>query len=306
MSKWRKVGSANACAPSMVRATQRIRTASCRRIEIPPYTLRAVSQRPTRQGLRYERRLAEKKPLLVVGLPHTSFRASRGPKAGVRGIRSPFIKIYERGWDTPHPSLLRLLPRASYAEDWLPCRSAPGVAEYHSVARVADGYGQRGLQRIKELLHIAGAEAAAHPQSGNIRIADDDACIGVAFDLGDGVRQPFAVENDRAFTPCEFGGQLLRGDGDDGVVATGGGQAFPRIERADGGRGGGARVRILRCRQRRLYLDAAFGHDHIDVLIGHYADLERSNHGPHHRVSGVHQERPRAVVGDLEVRFALA
>jgi hypothetical protein len=26
-------------------------------------------------------------------------------EAGVRGIPSPFIKIYERGWDTPHPSL---------------------------------------------------------------------------------------------------------------------------------------------------------------------------------------------------------
>src|SRR6202041_3904839 len=31
-------------------------------------------------------------------------------EAGVRGIPSPFIKIYERGRDTPHPSLLPLLP----------------------------------------------------------------------------------------------------------------------------------------------------------------------------------------------------
>jgi hypothetical protein len=29
----------------------------------------------------------------------------------VRGIPSPFIKIYERGRDTPHPSLLPLLPK---------------------------------------------------------------------------------------------------------------------------------------------------------------------------------------------------
>jgi hypothetical protein len=29
----------------------------------------------------------------------------------VRGIPSPFIKIYERGRDTPHPGLLPLLPR---------------------------------------------------------------------------------------------------------------------------------------------------------------------------------------------------
>src|ERR1700723_1678686 len=30
-------------------------------------------------------------------------------EAGVRGIPSPFIKIYERGRDTPHPGLLPLL-----------------------------------------------------------------------------------------------------------------------------------------------------------------------------------------------------
>src|SRR6202021_3109199 len=35
---------------------------------------------------------------------------SRGPETGVRGIPSPFIKIYERGRDTPHPSLPPLLP----------------------------------------------------------------------------------------------------------------------------------------------------------------------------------------------------
>src|ERR1700677_326024 len=40
-----------------------------------------------------------------------SLRGSRGPEAGVRGIPSPFIKIYERGRDTPHPSLRPLLPR---------------------------------------------------------------------------------------------------------------------------------------------------------------------------------------------------
>src|ERR1700678_122934 len=112
-------------------------------------------------------------------------------------------------------------------------RSMSSVDEYHSVAGMTDGYGQRGLQRIKELLHIAGAEAAAHPQSGNIRIADDDARIGVAFDLGDGVRQPLAVENDRAFAPCEFGGQLLRGHGADGVLEAGGGQAVPPIGSLD-------------------------------------------------------------------------
>src|ERR1700678_1689547 len=43
-----------------------------------------------------------------------SFRGRRGPEAGVRGIPSPFIKIYERGRDTPHPSLLPLLPRKDF------------------------------------------------------------------------------------------------------------------------------------------------------------------------------------------------
>src|ERR1700678_2263958 len=35
---------------------------------------------------------------------------SRGPETGVRGIPSPFINLDERGRDTPHPSLLPLLP----------------------------------------------------------------------------------------------------------------------------------------------------------------------------------------------------
>jgi hypothetical protein len=32
----------------------------------------------------------------------------------VRGIPSPFIKIYERGRDTPHPSLCALLPSKEF------------------------------------------------------------------------------------------------------------------------------------------------------------------------------------------------
>src|ERR1700733_4911323 len=39
-----------------------------------------------------------------------SLRGSRGPEAGVRGIPSPFINLDERGRDTPHPSLLPLVP----------------------------------------------------------------------------------------------------------------------------------------------------------------------------------------------------
>jgi hypothetical protein len=34
----------------------------------------------------------------------------------VRGIPSPFIKIYERGRDTPHPSLHPLLPRIDFLD----------------------------------------------------------------------------------------------------------------------------------------------------------------------------------------------
>src|ERR1700721_1913642 len=45
-----------------------------------------------------------------------SLRGSRGPEAGVRGIPSPFIKIYERGRDTPHPSLPPLLPRKDFLD----------------------------------------------------------------------------------------------------------------------------------------------------------------------------------------------
>src|ERR1700722_12270820 len=53
------------------------------------------------------------------GPANESFRGSRGPKAGVRGIPSPFIKIYERGRDTPHPSLLPLLPRIDFLDEVL-------------------------------------------------------------------------------------------------------------------------------------------------------------------------------------------
>src|ERR1700679_3907903 len=46
-----------------------------------------------------------------------SLRGSRGPKAGVRGIPSPFINLDERGRDTPHPSLLPLLPRKDFLDE---------------------------------------------------------------------------------------------------------------------------------------------------------------------------------------------
>ena len=65
-------------------------------------------------------------------------------------------------------------------------------------------------------------------------------------------------------------------------------------------------ARSLRGRRRRLHFDAALVHHHVDVLIGHYADFEFRADGPHHGIPRVHQERPRAVVRDLEMRLALA
>jgi hypothetical protein len=35
----------------------------------------------------------------------------------VRGIPSPFINLDERGRDTPHPSLLPLLPRKDFLDE---------------------------------------------------------------------------------------------------------------------------------------------------------------------------------------------
>jgi hypothetical protein len=39
----------------------------------------------------------------------------------VRGIPSPFINLDERGRDTPHPSLLPLLPRKDFIDEILAC-----------------------------------------------------------------------------------------------------------------------------------------------------------------------------------------
>jgi hypothetical protein len=46
-------------------------------------------------------------PAVALTSSRKSLRSERGPQAGVRGIPSPFIKIYERGRDTPHPGLWR-------------------------------------------------------------------------------------------------------------------------------------------------------------------------------------------------------
>jgi hypothetical protein len=43
-------------------------------------------------------------------LANESLRSSRGPEAGVGGIPFPFMNLDERERDTPHPSLLPLVP----------------------------------------------------------------------------------------------------------------------------------------------------------------------------------------------------
>src|ERR1700677_1060359 len=59
-------------------------------------------------------------------LPRKSLRGSRAPKAGVRGLPSPFINLDERGRETPHPTLLPLLLKR---EDFLDeIRSVFGAA----------------------------------------------------------------------------------------------------------------------------------------------------------------------------------
>src|ERR1700679_3235216 len=54
-----------------------------------------------------------------------SLRGSRGPEAGVRGIPSPFIKIFERGRETPPPTPLPLVPMRKDFLDEVPDTAAP-------------------------------------------------------------------------------------------------------------------------------------------------------------------------------------
>jgi histidine ammonia-lyase len=59
------------------------------------------------------RRLAA--PASLDGPANKSLLGSRGPEAGVRGLPSPFINLDERGRETPHPSLLPLLPVKTFS-----------------------------------------------------------------------------------------------------------------------------------------------------------------------------------------------
>src|SRR5260370_32608643 len=126
MSKWRKVGSANACAPSMVRAKQRTRTASRRLIRLPPcLPFPSFVNRRRVKAFAMNRRLAKNKPPLQIQHRYRC-RTTQGPRV---------------------------------------C-SVPGLDENQSAIRTADRYRQRGLQRVKEILHVAGAEAGADPHNG--------------------------------------------------------------------------------------------------------------------------------------------
>jgi hypothetical protein len=66
----------------------------------------------------------------------------------VRGIPSPFIKIYKRGRDTPHPSLLPLLPmRKDFLEEVLAGsqKKAPRAGEADRGAKIDYGEGKLEL-----------------------------------------------------------------------------------------------------------------------------------------------------------------
>ena len=65
----------------------------------------------------------------------------------MRGISSPFIKIYERGRETPHPSLLPFIPRKdllvempvnqaairAVAQRWMVCKDRWSLSNSSSV-----------------------------------------------------------------------------------------------------------------------------------------------------------------------------
>src|SRR6202789_740529 len=85
-----------------------------------------------------------------------SLLGSRGPKAGVRGIPSPFINSDERGRDTPHPCLLPLLPRKDLFDEVLEGEIGPIGRDALSVAADRTGFNSRSgfLPRVdRQLFH---------------------------------------------------------------------------------------------------------------------------------------------------------
>src|ERR1700721_751629 len=88
-----------------------------------------------------------------------SLRGSRGPGAGVRGIPSPFIKIYARGRDTPHPSLLPLVPMR---KDSLAETRVDAIAP--SVGRARTG--ARAIRRCRNHLSARGSHLSGRKGSG--------------------------------------------------------------------------------------------------------------------------------------------
>src|SRR5258708_35779671 len=117
---------------------------------------------------------------------------------------------------------------------WMPRRmrrdgSVPGVDEYQSGVGMADRNRQRGLQRVKELLHVARAEAPADPKPRDLGIADDDAGIGVALALGDCLRQGLTIEYAGAFAPWALSRHPPRTDAGSPIDAAGVGRQSARL-----------------------------------------------------------------------------
>src|SRR6202041_3910221 len=90
-----------------------------------------------------------------------SFRgSSRGPEAGVRGIPSPFINLDERGRDTPHPSLLPLLPPRKNLFAGL----LDGSIAFHQVAiHAAQALRFGSYAAAGSILRIPGVQVDVHP-----------------------------------------------------------------------------------------------------------------------------------------------
>src|ERR1700678_2450328 len=96
---------------------------------------------------------------------------SRGPETGVRGIPSPFINLDERGRDTPHPSLLPLVPaRKDFLDGELGrvgieagVGGMTSAAVGHHVERAAGGeVGERRYRQTHEHRDVGTAERLRH------------------------------------------------------------------------------------------------------------------------------------------------
>src|ERR1700676_3609301 len=108
--------------------------------------------------------------------PRSSSEPNSGP--GPRAVASSHSPRH-----TPFASFIDRRHVKAFARNRRLARNKPllrmpqryGAVEYQSGVDAAYRNRQRGLQRVKELLHVAGAEAPADPKPRDLRIADDDA-----------------------------------------------------------------------------------------------------------------------------------